>query len=270
MGAVPSPNGSLVWDFLAAFFASRRSFLSLYARYETRVHRFARDAGVHRDDLVLPPADLARLFNLKRLQRLREQRIEPLRRLAHSLFRESGVVEPLDTLCSHMFHEFSILMEEHQSVVRFPRLSDPKRYEQLFEEVRGYYPVRLRRIRRLLADGLKRLEELLPGWALDRVVVRSVYLFGGRLAHAAYEDGLQGLYARMYPDGGAVEGYLVAARSFRDSGFSREAKEAAEKAVAAAEAGRKGRRSPLAAEARALVAELERGAADEPPSAGAA
>jgi hypothetical protein len=272
----PSVGGSAVWDLLAAFFASRRSFLAVYRRYEDRVHRFARDAGVHRDDLVLPPADLARLFNPKRLQRLRDQRIEPLRRLAHSLFRESGVVEPLDTLCSHVFHELSILMEEHQSVVRFPRLSDPKRYEQLFEEVRGYYPVRLRRIRRLFADGLKRVEELLPGWSHDRVVVRSVYLFGRPLARSAYEDGLDGLYARMYPAGGAAEGYLVAARSFADSAFPRHAREAAERSVAAAKAAggvlasaegaraaRRGAPSRAAAQARRLIRDLDAAEAGE-------
>src|SRR5438552_13159066 len=162
-------DGSLVWDFLTAFFASRRGFNAVYRRYESRVLRFAREAGVHRDDLSLPPADLARLFYPKRLLHLRDQRLAPLRVFAHALFRESGVVEPLDTICSHIFHEHSILMEEHNSVVRFQHLSDPRRYAQVFEEVSGYYPVRLRRIRRLFADGLRRLEELLPTWAFARV-----------------------------------------------------------------------------------------------------
>ncbi|HVG94380.1 MAG TPA: hypothetical protein VND21_08025, partial [Planctomycetota bacterium] len=215
-------NGPLVWDFLVAFYASRRAFLRIFKRYEARVMRFARDAGVHREDLMLAPQELARLFHTKRLQHLRDVRLEALRRFAHGLFRDAGVVEPLDTISSHIFHEASILMEEHQSVVRFQHFEDPRRYAQLFEEVSGYYPMRLRRIRKLFADGLRRIEELLPEWGRDRVVVRSAFLFGDRVFRGVWEEGaLEGLYARMYPAGGAAEGFLEAGRSFHASGFSR-------------------------------------------------
>lgn len=225
-------DGPLVWDFVYAFFAARRAFHAVFRRYETRVQRFAREAGVHRDDLVLRPGDLARLFYPRRLQHLRDQRLVPLRTFAHALFREAGVVEPLDTTCSHAFHEFSILVEEHQSVVRFQHLSDPRRYTQLLEEVSGYYPTRLRRIRRLFADGLRRIEELLPAWSRNRVVVRSSYLFGARVVRGAFDEhGLDGLYARMYPEAGAVEGYLEAGRSFAESEFRPEAIAALEMAV---------------------------------------
>jgi len=238
----PATNGPLVWDFLTAFFASRRGFQSVFVRYERRVLRLARDAGVHRDDLVLPPAQLAGLFYPRRLRHLRDRRLAPLRELGHALFRDAGVVEPLDTICSHVFHEVSILMEEHESVVRFQHLSDPRRYAQMFEEVRGYYPTRLRRIRRLFADGLRRLEELLPTWSRDRVVVRSAYLFGEKVLKGAYEDGLVRLYAHLYPQGGAAEGYLEASRSFALSRFGEEAGEAARRSIAASKSVRGGKR----------------------------
>ena len=263
-------DGPLVWDFLTAFFASRRGFQSVYRRYEARVLKFARDAGVHRDDLVLQPTDLARLFYPKRLQHLRDQRLAPLRSFAHALFREAGVVEPLDTTCSHIFHELSILAEEHQSVVRFQHLSDPRRYQQLFDEVSGYYPIRLRRIRRLFADALRRLEELLPGWSRDRVVVRSAYLFGERMARGVWEeDGLQGLYARLYPAGGAAEGYLEAGASFLASGFLPEAEAALRDSVRSARQGRPGPRrktpaSACGAKARRLLATIPALAARRP------
>jgi hypothetical protein len=260
---LPSPDvrGPLVWDFLTAFFASRRGFHSVFVRYEARVLALAAEAGVHRDDLVLGPADLARLFYPRRLRHLRDRRLGPLRALAHALFRDAGVDEPLDTTCSHVFHEFSILMEEHESVVRFQHLSDPRRYGQMFEEVRGYYPLRLRRIRRLFADGSRRLEELLPAWGRDRVVVRSLYLFGERMLKGAYEDGLERLYGFMYP-GGAAEGYLEAARSFALSRFDGPAGDAARRAEEAAGAAPDGRR--LAAEARQVLDSLE---AISPPAA---
>ena len=264
-------EGPLVWDFLTAFFASRRGFQSVFRRYEARVLGFARDSGVHRDDLALGPASLARLFYPKRLQHLRDERLEPLRSFAHALFRDAGVVEPLDTTCSHIFHELSILTEEHQSVVRFQHLSDPRRYHQVFEEVSGYYPIRLRRIRRLFADGLRRLEELLPGWSRDRVVVRSAYLFGDRLVRGVWEeDGLPGLYARMYPSGGAAEGYLEAGTSFLASGFLPEAEAALRSAMRFARKGRAGPRkktpsSTCGAKARRLLSTLP--AAGNPDSA---
>lgn len=261
--AATAVDGSLVWDFLYAFFAGRRAFQAVFRRYESRVQRFARDQGVHRDDLVLPPSELARLFYPRRLQHLRDERLAPLRAYSHALFRESGVVEPLDTSCSHVFHELSILLEEHLSVVRFQHLSDPRRYEQLFEEVSGYYPTRLRRIRRLFADGLRRLEELLPTWATDRVVVRSCYLFGARVVRGAWDEpGLEGLYARMYPEGRAVEGYLEAGRSFAASGFLPQARGALEAAVRLSRAEKRGGRRRAgapdhASEARRLLAGLE-------------
>jgi hypothetical protein len=248
-------SGPLVWDFLTAFFASRRGFHSLFVRYEARVLRFAREAGVHRDDLVLGPSDLARLFYPRRLRHLRDRRLAPLRSLGHALFREAGIDEPLDTVCSHVFHELSILMEEHDSIVRFQHLSDPRRYAQMFEEVRGYYPVRLRRIRRLFADGLRRLEELLPSWSRDRVVVRSAYLFGERVLKGTYEEGLEELYRHLYPAGGAAEGFLEAARSFALSRFTEEATQAAHRAIAASRSARGGRKT--AAEARQILASLE-------------
>ncbi len=262
--AVQVVDGPRAWDFLYAFFASRRAFHAIYQRYEARVLRFAREAGVHRDDLRLPPENLARLFHLPRLHHLRDDLVGPLRELAHGLFREVGVVEPLDTTCSHVFHEASILMEEHQSVVRFQHLSDPRRYAQVFEEVSGYYPTRLRRIRRLFADGLRRLEELLPAWSRDRVVVRSAYLFGERVARGVYDEGGRaGLYVRMYPDGGAAEGYLEAGRSFHGSGFLPLAREALEASIAVVRppSRRGGERSrgpgaAFAAQARRLLASI--------------
>lgn len=260
-----------MWDFLVAFFASRRSFLAVYARYEARVLRLAREAGVHRDDLALPPAELASLFRIRRLQHLRDVRFSALRTAAHALFRDVGAADALDTVASHAFHELSILLEEHRSVVRFTEVSDPRRYAQMFEEVSGYYPTRLRRIRRLFADGLRRIEEVLPSFARDRVVIRSAYLFGERLARGAFEPaGLPGLYARMYPSGGAAEGYLEVGRSFLASGFVAPAREALSRAAALERSLRGVRRATArrgvacAAEARRLLRDLPPPTAPEP------
>jgi hypothetical protein len=255
--------GQALWDFVASFVAARWTFLSIYDRYERRVLKAAKGLGVRRESLVLPPLGLFRLFHLRRMDLLRDHRLRPLRNLAQRIFEDAENEELLDVYCSHIYHEFTILSEEHRSVGRFLRIHDNRRYRQLFEEVSGYYPTRLRRIRRLFTGGLRRIEILLPEWSRYRVVVRSMYLFGERLARKAYGDGIEVFYRRMYPEGGAIQGYLEAARSFLDSGFLIQARGAVEQSLHAADAllARRGlERAERRAleEAQALAAEIER------------
>ena len=228
-------RGAKIWDFLTTFVASRRTFLSIYRRYERRVLAAARERGVPRTELRLPPQELWTLFNRKRLESLRDDRLMPLRDLAQEIFGPSGDTGLMDAYCGHIFHEISILSEEHRSVGRFVRHHDPRRYRALFEEVSGYYPLRLNRVQRFFRSAMKRLDELLPRWSRERVIVRSIYLFGDSLAQRAYGSGKEAFYIRMYPNGGVIRGYLEAARSFGESGFGEYAREALTEALAAYE-----------------------------------
>lgn len=227
-------DGALLWDFLDTFIKGRAGFLSIQRRYDRRVLEAARQRGVDRTELKLPPDRLYRLFHLQRLELLRDRRLEPLRRMAPRIFGEEGDVGLMDVYCGHIFHEVSILSREHRSVGRFVRRKDPRRYRALFDEVSGYYPERLRRVKRFFALAMKRLDELLPGWAGERVIVRSVYLFGNELAQRAWGHGRAAFYKRMYPDGGEIRGYAIAAQSFADSGFTGHARGAISEAKAAA------------------------------------
>ncbi len=227
-------RGALLWDFLVSFITSRRAFLSVYERYERRVLSAARRLEVNREELELPPRELFDLFHLRRLKFLKDVRLRTLRDLAERIFADGEDEDLLDVYCSHVYHEVSILAEEHRSVGRFLRIHDRRRYRQLFEEVSGYYPTRLRRIRRFFAQGLRRIEILLPSWSEHRVIVRGVYLFGERLAQLAYGRDVAVLYSRMYPHGGMIAGYLAAARSFQGSCFMKRAREAAERGCEAA------------------------------------
>ena len=229
-------GGAALWDFFATFVDARHAFRRLRRRYERRVLDAAAERNVARENLVLPPAQLWRLFDLAALEDLRDRRLEPLRRQAESIFGERGDEGLMDAFCGHVYHELAILCEEHRSVGRFVRIHDPGRYRELFQEVSGYYPTRLKRIKRFFAKGLERLEELLPTWARHRVFVRSSYLFGERLGTSAWREGRAGLYARMYPQGRAAKGLLEAARSFHAAGFDDRAREAAAEALAAARA----------------------------------
>lgn len=236
MGAgTVTKRGALLWDFLTTFVASRRVFLAIYRRYERRVLKAARERGVSRTELTLPPKELYELFHLRRLERLRDDRLAALRDLAREIFGDGGDEGLMDAYCSHIYHEVSILSEEHRSVGRFVRHHDPRRYRALFQEVSGYYPLRLNRVQRLFRAGMKRLDELLPRWSRERVMVRSIYLFGDGLAHRAYGNGREAFYLRMYPTGGVIRGYLEAGRSLFKSGFSEDAREALLEALAAYE-----------------------------------
>ena len=264
-------DGAALWDFLRRFVSARRTFLSIQRRYERRVTAKCKALSVSRENLVLPPSELVKLFNLRRLSFLKETRLKPLRDLAEEIFEARGDEDLLDVYCSHIYHELSILNEEHRSVGRFLRIKDRRRYRQLFEEVSGYYPKRLQRIRRLFTGGLRRIELLLPSWGEHRVVVRSVYLFGDKLAGHAYGKGVEALYVRMYPEGREIQGYLEAARSFQTSGFMSFAREAAERGVEAARAlkSRRALERPeqhAADDVRGLLARLDAEAGVETPA----
>ena len=230
--------GALKWQFLRTFVGARQSFLNIHRLYDRRVLRAARAKGVHRDDLKLPPKHLFNLFHLRRLELLRDGRLEPLARMAHRIFGDDGDEGLLDAYCGHIFHEVSILSREHRSVGRFVRRHDPHRYRVLFEEVRGYYPQRLKRVKRFFRLATKRVNELLPQWAEERIVVRSVHLFGDELSRRAGGRDRSMLYTRMYPEGGVVRGHAEAAKSFADGGFGRQAYEAVADTLLAAKAAR--------------------------------
>lgn len=228
-------RGALIWDFLTTFVAARRSFLAIYRRYERRVRSAARTRGVPRTELHLAPRELWKLFHPERLERLRDDRLAALRDLSTQIFGPGGDEGLMDAYCGHIFHEISILSEEHRSVGRFVRQHDPRRYRALFEEVSGYYPLRLNRVLRFFRAATKRLDELLPRWSRERVIVRSSFLYGSRLARRAYGEGREALYTRMYPNGGAIRGFCEAGRSFYKSGFTEYARDALGKALMAYE-----------------------------------
>lgn len=219
-------RGAAIWDFLVTFVAARRLFLTIHRRYEKRVLKAARDLGVDREELVLPPRELWRLFHLRLLEHLRDARLQPLRSMSSSIFGPSGDEGLIDAYVGHIYHEISILSQEHRSVGRFVQYHDPRRYRDLFREVSGYYPARLRRVKRLFGYAMKRLNELLPKWSERGVIVRSMYLFGESLSRSAWGRSLEAAYERMYPDQGPIRGFYEAARSFHDSGFLIEASEA--------------------------------------------
>jgi hypothetical protein len=216
----------LRWELLRNFFRSRSAFLTLFDQYELRVAEFEEQLKTDRTKLKLPADQLQSLLDFKSLEELRDRVILRLKETAHELFRTPDSTDLLDHYISNIYHEISILKEEHYTLKEEFVQMDQREYDLFFREVAEFYPKRLRHVKNLYRKALRRLEELLPEMANERIVVRSLYLFGDELLAEGYSGGLRGLYAKMYPDLGDVGGFAMAGRSFLKSGFEKEAREA--------------------------------------------
>lgn len=242
------------WKLLKRFFRSRASFLSIFNSYEERVVSFSEEFATDRSRLKLPADQLQSLLDFKSLEQLRDRDILRLKETAHELFRASDSTDRLDHYISNIYHEISILKEEHYTLKEdFVRM-DKKEYDRFFREVAEFYPKRLRHVKNLYQKALSRLEELLPDMANERIVVRSLYLFGEKLLGKSYRGGLRSLYNHMYPDLGDVGGYAVAGRSFLESGFTEEALQAFREALDLHRNKRRRKKGPALVE---LVADLK-------------
>jgi hypothetical protein len=228
------------WILLRTFYRSYRRFHALMAQYEESVRRFAESYGVDRKDLKLAPDELATLLDPQALSEMRDGDLTVLREMSHRLFRTAEVPDRFDTHVASIYHEVSLLKEEHWTVREESMHTDAAEYERYYREVNIYYPKRLRHVRNLYGKARRRLEQLLPTMARNRIIVRSVYLFGEELVAGVYEGGLEEFYGHLYPDGGMLTAYSLAAESFLESGFGAEAAAAYDLALAAADRAMRG------------------------------
>ena len=221
------------WRLIELHYCGRHALTVVHRDYEAMVARLVEARGMPREELRLNPNETRELFKSADLRDLIVRWIEPLRKTAHAFFRESNVSEPYDTKVSRIYHEGSILVEEHLSVLHFPRDGSAREFARLFREVSEYYPVRLRRMRDLFARAQRRLQELLPQFAEDPIVLRSAFLFREELWPEHTRAGMMRFLDHMFPKGGASEGLVAIAQSFFKAAFYEEAAECARIGVAA-------------------------------------
>ncbi len=222
------------WQLLEQHYASRNAFAKIYKSYEAKVAGLVKKHNTPRQDLKLNPEQTARLFETPQLEALLEMRVEELRRIANAVFRDNNVSEPYDMEVSKIYHELSILKEEHLSVRDFPRDAGGREFNRLFREVSEYYPQRLRRVRDLFTRAQKRLDVLLPGFNEDDIVLRSAFLYRKDLWPDSSDAGLTRFLGKMFPAEGAAGGFLATARTFLRAGFLEHALNAARMGIAAA------------------------------------
>ena len=228
--------GSLAWRVVERFYRARRVFSSVHDRYEQIVQSYVEKFHLPREEIRLAPRELVELLSTQDLEKLRDHYLMPLKQACHRLFRTEVSTDFLDRLVNDIFHELSILKEEHYNVLTYDvddaaRNSDPERDLQLeqkavLDEVHNMFPQKVHRIAHLFDVGPAALEALLHRWKQDPVLIRSLFLQRERFVKESYDDGLCHFYRLMYGEQSAWQGYRIVGDSFLASGFVSHAHEA--------------------------------------------
>lgn len=234
--SVEQALGQKIWTIVELFYRSHTAFKEAFERYEEKVQNYSGLLGIPRANLRLNSRELASLLDLKSLERLRNGYIHELKDLCHQVFRSQDQTDRLDRYVSDIFHEISILKEEHYNVITYAPLYERDSAEvelrHILDEAHTMFPHKLQHIRYLFGRAQVRMEEHLESFSQIQLFLRSLYLNRYDFVANAYPDGVETFYRIMYPLG-AFEGYYEVARSFYHSGFFDEACEAFEKAEAA-------------------------------------
>jgi len=220
--------GHTIWTIVQLFYRSYTVFKELFESYERKVLEYSEEVGIPREHLRLKPAELGGLLDFKSLEDLRDGYIHDLKDLCHLVFRGHNSTDLLDRYVSDIFHEISILKEEHYSVKVYAPLWERDHNEVelklILDEAHALFPQKLKQILYLYERAKSRLEAQLASFTGYRLFIRSLYLHRNDFVAQAYPDGLDQFYRFMY-SAGAVEGYCEVARSFLSSGFWEEAAE---------------------------------------------
>ncbi|MDE0960821.1 MAG: hypothetical protein OSB09_08580 [Planctomycetota bacterium] len=229
-------QGSLVWRVIERFYRSRRAFYSLHDRYEEVVQGYVEKFDQPREEIRLSPRELVELLSTQDLEELRDEYLVPLKEVCHRLFRTEDSTDFIDRLVNDIFHELSILKEEHYNVLTYGTdslggsavsgrdlLTEQK---AVLDEVHDMFPLKVHRIAHLYDVATTALEALLHRWKSDPVLIRSLFMHRDRFVAQANDDGLDHFYRLMYGPDQMWEGYLMVADSFLASGFASQAIEA--------------------------------------------
>lgn len=230
----PIQNIDKLWDLVEFFFETKVAFLVVYNKYETEVLKHAKEKRVDRKILRLDREEVSKLIDLSKLVKLRNDYLLPLKELSHQMFRRSDSTDPFDRWVNSIFHEISILKEEHYRVKKiaaeYEVVNERDESLLILDEVHEAFPRITNHVYNLFEKATQRLEKLLPNFNKFKVLIRSVNLHGEQILSQVYDKGLESFYEKMYPQFGAFDGYVTVAQSFVDSGFLQQAREALSKA----------------------------------------
>ena len=221
--------GQRIWTIVELFYRSHVAFRELFESYEERVLNYTRLTGTPREELRLKSDELGNLLDLKSLERLRDGYIQKLKDLCHLVFRGQDQTDLLDRYVSDIFHEISILKEEHYNVKVYGPLYERDAAEvelrHILDDAHARFPQELGHIRYLFGQAQLRLEEHLSSFREIELFNRSLFIHADDFVAQAYPEGIARFYKLMFP-WGALEGYYTVGLSFYLSGFREPAAEA--------------------------------------------
>ncbi|MFN0059132.1 MAG: hypothetical protein ACKVX7_11790 [Planctomycetota bacterium] len=219
----------LIWTITERLCRTFLRYTRQHDNYEALVAKYVEREGKPRDQIRLDPVELAGLLNFKEMERIRDDYLLPLKDASHTLFRTADNTDFLDRLVNDVFHEMSILKEEHYNIQTYENKPesalDREELDTILNEVHAMFPVKVHRIMHLLLRARGRLEKLLPTFRENPVLIRSLYLHRKDFVAEAYPDGLVQFYRFLYGDDRAHEGYRAVGDSFFNAGFYELARE---------------------------------------------
>lgn len=231
---------SRIWDLVDEFFQARALFMQIYDAYEQGVLRHAEERGVDRKNLRLDAGDVSALLDTGQLVDLRDRHLDPLKEISHELFRADESTDIFDRYVTDAFHEISILKEEHlkvdSSAPAYDQLEEEEEVQAILDEVHQLFPRKVHHVYALFQKAKGRLEQLLPAYQGETVLIRSLFLFGEGVLVEAYPGGIAEFYDVLYPGSGAPKAYSEVGKSFLGSGFLEQARDAFARCIIAAEA----------------------------------
>ena len=214
---------SLIWTIVERLYRSNHLYSTQYEEYEAQVAEYVQLLKMPRDKIRLSAEQLSQLLQFRHLERIRDRFLLPLKEACHKLFRRDNSTDVLDRLVNDIFHEISILKEEHYNVLTYAVRpdSDLDREEQkaILDEVHEMFPIKVHRLRHLFDLALNRMETVIPQHRDDPVLIRSLFLHRDGFVASADVDGLVYFYGCMYGPDRPYLGFAVAGDSFLESGF---------------------------------------------------
>ncbi len=216
-----------IWVIVERFYQVKQLYGRQYEEYEQMVAEYVEETGLPREEIRLGPEELARLLNFKELEMIRDSYLNPLKEACHELFRTEDSTDLLDRLVSDIFHELSILKEEHYNILTYEAqpTGELDRLEQstILDEVHKMFPIKVHRLKHLFALAQKRMEATLGRHRKNEILIRSLYLNRDGFVRDAYPGGIVHFYELIFGKGAAISGFEAAGRSFMKAGFYHQA-----------------------------------------------
>ncbi len=163
-------------------------------------------------------------IGFRKLEELRNDILYPLKEASHNLFRNevTSITHPFDKYISDIFHEVSIIKEEHYQLIQIgdyqlkEEIKKPgkKVEKRIVSKAQKDIINKMKNIDTLFQEAEAELIKLLKHQNRTKYVIRSLYLSGEEIF--GDNEGLEILYQKIY-DLGPLEGYLTVAESFHGS-----------------------------------------------------